>query len=241
MGGGHPVLHRPSRGFVWATRHSDKIWTKSTNYTKFPGNESKPLLINELFTKYVCTSQNRVEVMSIELWRSVSEEDTRVRKSSEKVSRSTVWAYWGEPQASPTVTCWLGFLSRYIYIYIYRPADLCLWSGARRQGRMLRAKSSRRNFSLCCFTVDTGLTCRQLFSLLLHCRHRFNLSEFFTELWTNIVFAGYWRLSFECSSVKTRGLKGFVFQFDTALTCRSFSRHSERCLHSIANINLSCL
>ena len=91
MGGGHPVLHRPSRGFVWATRHSDKIWTKSTNYTKFPGNESKPLLINELFTKYVCTSQNRVEVMSIELWRSVSEEDTRVRKSSEKVSRSTVW------------------------------------------------------------------------------------------------------------------------------------------------------
>ena len=26
--------------------------------------------------------------------------------------------YWGEPQASPTVMCWLGFLSRYIYIYI---------------------------------------------------------------------------------------------------------------------------
>ena len=25
--------------------------------------------------------------------------------------------YWGEPQASPTVSCWLGFLSRYIYIY----------------------------------------------------------------------------------------------------------------------------
>ena len=24
---------------------------------------------------------------------------------------------WGEPQASPTVTCWLGFLSRYIYVY----------------------------------------------------------------------------------------------------------------------------
>ena len=24
--------------------------------------------------------------------------------------------YWGEPQASPTVTCWLGFLSRYIYM-----------------------------------------------------------------------------------------------------------------------------
>ena len=43
---------------------------------------------------------------------------------------------------APQLTCWLGFLSR----YIYRPADLCLWSGARRQGRMLRAKSSRRNF-----------------------------------------------------------------------------------------------
>ena len=36
--------------------------------------------------------------------------------------------YWGEPQASPTVTCWLGFLSRYIYKYIYistgRPLSL---------------------------------------------------------------------------------------------------------------------
>ena len=49
---------------------------------------------------------------------------------------------WGEPQASPTVTCWLGFLLR----YIYRPADRCLWSGVRRQGTTLRARSSRRNF-----------------------------------------------------------------------------------------------
>ena len=36
--------------------------------------------------------------------------------------------HWGEPQASPTVTCWLGFLSRYIYKYIYistgRPLSL---------------------------------------------------------------------------------------------------------------------
>ena len=31
---------------------------------------------------------------------------------------------WGEPQASPTVTCWLGFLSRYIYIYIDRPTSV---------------------------------------------------------------------------------------------------------------------
>ena len=33
-----------------------------------------------------------------------------------------------------------------IRVYIYRPADRCLWSGARRQGRMLRAKYSRRKF-----------------------------------------------------------------------------------------------
>ena len=97
--------------------------------------------------------------------------------------------YWGEPQASPTVTCWLGFLSRYIiyiYIYIYRPADLCLWSGARRQGRMLRAKSSRRNFvwerssvlvHACSFTFGifvfefvTDRTCQSL-AFAFDCQH----------------------------------------------------------------------
>ena len=33
-----------------------------------------------------------------------------------KYAIRTYYYYWGEPQASPTVTCWLGFLSRYIYI-----------------------------------------------------------------------------------------------------------------------------
>ena len=84
---------------------------------------------------------------------------------------------WGEPQASPTVTCWLGFLSR----YIYRQADRCLWSGARRQGRALRAISSRRNFvgerfstGTCSFTFVfefvTDRTCRSL-AFAFDCQH----------------------------------------------------------------------
>ena len=70
-----------------------------------------------------------------------------------------------------------------IYIYIYRPADLCLWSGARRQGRMLRAKSSRRNFvwerssvlvHACSFTFVfefvTDRTCQSL-AFAFDCQH----------------------------------------------------------------------
>ena len=68
-------------------------------------------------------------------------------------------------------------------IYIYRPADLCLWSGARRQGRMLRAKSSRRNFvwerssvlvHACSFTFVfefvTDRTCQGL-AFAFDCQH----------------------------------------------------------------------
>ena len=66
-------------------------------------------------------------------------------------------------------------------IYIYRPADLCLWSGARRQGRMLRAKSSRRNIvwersatGTCSFTFVfefvTDRTCRSL-AFAFDCQH----------------------------------------------------------------------
>ena len=71
----------------------------------------------------------------------------------------------------------------YIYIYIYRPADLCLWSGARRQDRMLRAKSSRRNFvwerssvlvHACSFTFVfefvTDRTCQSL-AFAFDCQH----------------------------------------------------------------------
>ena len=71
----------------------------------------------------------------------------------------------------------------YINIYIYRPADLCLWSGARRQGRMLRAKSSRRNFvwerssvlvHACSFTYVfefvTDRTCQSL-AFAFDCQH----------------------------------------------------------------------
>ena len=70
-----------------------------------------------------------------------------------------------------------------INIYIYRPADLCLWSGARRQGRMLRAKSSRRNFvwerssvlvHACSFTFVfefvTDRTCQSL-AFAFDCQH----------------------------------------------------------------------
>ena len=70
-----------------------------------------------------------------------------------------------------------------VYIYIYRPADLCLWSGARRQGRMLRAKSSRRNFvwerssvlvHACSFTFVfefvTDRTCQSL-AFAFDCQH----------------------------------------------------------------------
>ena len=70
-----------------------------------------------------------------------------------------------------------------IYIYIYRPADLCLWSVARRQGRMLRAKSSRRNFvwerssvlvHACSFTFVfefvTDRTCQSL-AFAFDCQH----------------------------------------------------------------------
>ena len=39
------VAWRVSRAIGWATHHSDKIWTRSTNYTKFPGIE---WIINEL-------------------------------------------------------------------------------------------------------------------------------------------------------------------------------------------------
>ena len=89
--------------------------------------------------------------------------------------------YWGEPQASPTVTCWLGFLSR--YIYIYRPADLCLWSGARRQGRMLRGPNLRV-VTLC----ENDLLLVHMYAYMflhirLRIRHWSNLLEFSFCVW----------------------------------------------------------
>ena len=78
----------------------------------------------------------------------------------------------------------MGQYGGYLNIYIYRPADLCLWSGARRQGRMLRAKSSRRNFvwersasassGTCSFTFVfefvTDRTCRSS-AFAFDCQH----------------------------------------------------------------------
>ena len=92
-------------------------------------------------------------------------------KTQWQLNRTILDGCWGEPQASPTVTCWLGFLSR----YRYRRTDLCLWSGARLQGRMLWAKSSRRNF-VC--DRSSVLVCIHVPSHRLRIRHWSNLSEF---------------------------------------------------------------
>ena len=91
-------------------------------------------------------------------------------------------------------------------IYIYRPADLCLWSGARRQGRMLRAKSSRRNFVwerssvlvyACSFTFVfefvTDRTCQSL-AFAFDCQH-----------WTTLSRAKNIRTSEKCHQVKEAG------------------------------------
>ena len=64
-------------------------------------------------------------------------------------------------------------------IYRYRRTDRCLWPGARRQGWMLRAKSSRRNFvcersSVCLLVVQM----HTFLHIRLRIRHWSNLSEF---------------------------------------------------------------
>ena len=61
----------------------------------------------------------------------------------------------------------------YIYICIYRPADRCLWSGARRQGRMLWAKAAK------CSRRENDLLYWYMFlHIRLRTRHWSTWSEF---------------------------------------------------------------
>ena len=57
------------------------------------------------------------------------------RKAIKLVCTCVCFSFWGEPQASPTVTCWLNLLSR--YIPGTSTSDRCLWNGAGRQSRTL--------------------------------------------------------------------------------------------------------
>ena len=45
-----------SPAIVWTTHHSDKIWTRSTNYTKFPGNEWKKVIFCAFFSMVLLES-----------------------------------------------------------------------------------------------------------------------------------------------------------------------------------------
>ena len=92
------------------------------------------------------------------------------------VSNTITSPDWGEPQASPTVTCWLGFLSRYIYIYIYIDRPTAVFDPAPGV-KVGRCGQDLRVVTLCDL-CENDILYWYMFHICLQIRHWSNFSEF---------------------------------------------------------------